>query len=140
MADNENDQKPGDFVGGEGVLQTDIAQDDTYARADMNLIRRAISEGWEIPQAKKAQVVDRLLEIAQKKSCQVSTKTGIVQLDGPADSNAVKAASVLVAMTGERQRDIHAQDKNDRIDTGKATDRVAVDPVVLERPILPQVK
>ncbi len=53
--------------------------------------------------------------------------------------DAAKAVSSIVKtavqMEAQIQADDHLQDKNARLDDGKATERIAVDPVVLERPV-----
>lgn len=52
------------------------------------------------------------------------TRDGVETVDGPADANAISAAKVLVAMAGQNQADRHLDDKNARLDAGKATERV----------------
>jgi hypothetical protein len=120
--------------------QGEILADPHREQSDINLIRRAVRERWPVPAAMKVEVVERLRTIVAKTEVQVMTKEGLAMLDGPADSNANAAARVLVAMDGLNQADDHLADKNKRMDEGKPTERVAVEPVVLERPINPNLK
>lgn len=92
--------------------------------ADMNTIRRALRERWPIPEETRSVLLERLKTIIEKPTVQAMSKDGPVSLDGPADANAVRAASVLVAMMAQNQADDHLADKNQRLDEGKATERV----------------
>lgn len=49
-------------------------------------------------------IVDRLFEIIEKKTVSVATKLGPVNLDGPADANAIAATRALIAMVGQNQK------------------------------------
>lgn len=53
--------------------------------------------------AVRRNVMDRLLEVVDKRVVEVPTKTGPAFLDGPADANSVAAARVLVAMDSQNQ-------------------------------------
>lgn len=99
------------------------------------MLARAIREGWEIPKAKRGEIVDRLLRVMEKEEVAVMTKEGIETLDGPADTNAIGAARVLVAMDGQNQTDFWNQDKNERLDAGKTTENVGIAPVILRKPV-----
>lgn len=94
------------------------------------MISRAIRERWPVPDGMKRRTLHRLAKVIRKTAVMVNTKDGPVPVDGPADANAVRAAAVLVAMTGQNQTDDWNNDKNDRLDAGKATERV--DGVVLK--------
>ena len=93
-------------------------------QSDCAMARRAIREGW--PVKRREMVVERLEEIVEKRTLTIATATGIVEVEGPADSNAIAAARVLVAMDGLNQADDHLQDKNQRLDAGQATEAIAV--------------
>lgn len=83
---------------------------------------RAVRERWPIPAEKKPEIVARL--------------TAVVARSGPeADSAAVQAARVLALMEGQNQTDHWNTDKNTRLDQGKTTDRVGIEPVIIERPV-----
>ena len=92
---------------GLGPLQTDLVAGSTHVASDLNMLRRAIKEGWPIDQHKRPAIVDRLLDITNKTGSTVMTKEGPVTLDAVADSNAISAARVLVAMAGQNQADRH---------------------------------
>lgn len=74
-------------------------------REDLKLVERAVRKGWNIK--RKNMVQRRLYEIMEKTHVSVPTKNGMVDCDGPADSNAIAAARVLVAMNGQDQADDH---------------------------------
>lgn len=110
----ENPQKQGESAGGQGenseILTTQnptILTDPHRVISDVKLVGRAVREHWPVPAAVKPRIVDRLLDIVEKETCQVMSKEGPVSLDGPADANSVAAARVLVAMTGQNQADRH---------------------------------
>src|SRR4051812_7409767 len=105
--------------GGLGELQTDLLAGDTHIKSDLRLIARAVREGWDVAKDRRVRVVDRLMKVVDKEAVSVMTKDGPVSLDGPADSAAVGAARVLVAMDSINQTDYWNQDKNDRLDSGK---------------------
>jgi hypothetical protein len=70
---------------------------------DLRLLNRAVRSGWNI---KRKNMIKRRLEgILGKTVVSVPTKNGMVEVDGPADSNAIAAARVLVAMNGQDQAD-----------------------------------
>lgn len=89
---------------GDGLLS------DPYRTAtDLNMTRKAIRCGWNIPDAAKPRIVNRLVKIVD---------------DNPDDGDAIKAASVLRSMDAQDQdADIKAIEL-ERIDSGKATQAV----------------
>lgn len=91
-------------------------------QSDLNLIRRAMRERWAVPADVQQLAVERLKMIIQKPTVTTMTQEGPASLDGPADANAVRAASVLVAMSAQNQADDHLADKNSRLDAGKPTE------------------
>src|SRR4051812_30387797 len=117
--------------GSGGALSTDLLTSDGVAETkrtqeDIALVSRAVREGWPIPAAKKADVVNRLLETVEKRETAIMTKDGPVVVDGPADSNSTAAARVLVAMDAANQTDHWNDDKNKRLDEGKPTEITGV--------------
>lgn len=107
--DNPNSQnEPGGEITppGEGLC-TPILIDPKMEKADINLARRAIRERWPLTAEVRQGLINRLLRIVDKEEVAVSTKEGIEYLDGPADTNAIAAARVLVAIEGQSQADQH---------------------------------
>lgn len=97
-------------------------------RNDLKLLGRAVRSGWNIK--RKNMIKRRLEEIMQKTSVSVPTKNGMVDCDGPADSNAIAAARVLVAMNGQDQADDHLAIKNGQPESSTVvniTNNVSVD-------------
>lgn len=93
---------------GQGPDVGDLLSDPHHTRADCRLAARAVRERWPVPDAAKTVVVERLLKIIDKREVEVICRNGqTVTVDGPADSNAIAAARVLVAMTGQVQSDEH---------------------------------
>lgn len=130
MSENEITIKSGGQGEGPAVLV-----DAHRTKSDINLISRAVREGWNVPVEGRAIVVRRLLGVVAKTSVDVMTKEGPANMEGPADQNAVAASRVLVAMDAVNQTDYWNQDKNERLDSGKATERVGIAPVVIEQAI-----
>jgi hypothetical protein len=95
--------------------------------ADINLIASAVRRRWPVPPETAAVVIDRLTKIVQKQTVGVMTKEGPADLEGPADANANAAARVLVAMEAQNQADDHLDDKNARLDAGKATENTVTE-------------
>lgn len=97
-----------------------ILSDPHRTTSDIKTVGRAVREGWGVDAEIKLEVKARLLEVVRKKTVTVMTKLGPYALDGPADSNAVAAARVFVAMNGQDQADDHAAMKqnhgNDNIE------------------------
>jgi hypothetical protein len=93
-----------------GELNT-VLMTDGDERKDIALVRRAIKERWAGVESKASAIVERLAEIVEKRTVEVVTKQGVVNVDCPADQNAIAAASVLVTMMGQNQRDELAERK-----------------------------
>ena len=95
-----------------GLLTSDNPKE---IKKDLRMIEGAVRKGWNIK--RKNMIQRRLLEIMEKTHVSVPTKNGMVDCDGPADSNAIAAARVLVAMNGQDQTDDHLALKiNDQSD------------------------
>jgi hypothetical protein len=98
---------------------------DINDRKDRALIRTAVSRRWPVKQELREKVVDaldRAMTVAQEQG-----DVGAI----------VDVSKTLVVIEGQNQTDDHLADKNDRLDQGKLTERVAVEPVILERPVRP---
>ena len=93
-------------------LSTPFLRDSISAeKADLALARRAVRERWPMSDAVRRNVMDRLLEVVDKRVVEVPTKTGPAFLDGPADANSVAAARVLVAMDAQNQAEAQFENK-----------------------------
>ena len=89
---------------GDGLLA------DPYRTAtDLNLTRKAIRCGWNIPDAAKPRIVGRLVKIVD---------------DNPDDGDAIKAASVLRAMDSQDQDLAIKEHELARLDSGKLSGAV----------------
>lgn len=93
-------------------------------RSDINMVRRAVREGWPIPTEKRGDVTGRLLKIIDKQAVSILTEDGVVEVEDRADTNAIAAARVVVQMDSINQTDYWNYDKNERLDAGKPTERV----------------
>jgi hypothetical protein len=124
---------------GEGELHSDLLTPPTGLRdvtgRDIGLMRRAVRERWPVDDKMRAAIMERMGKIISKPAVQVMTASGKQILDGPADSNAVRAAGVIVAMVQQNQADDHLAEKNARIDAGLATENIQVAPTIIRRPI-----
>jgi hypothetical protein len=92
--------------GGQGA-SVSILADPHRTASDINLARRAVRQRWPVKDEHRGIVVDRLMDIVQKAEVSVMTKEGPEKIEGPADSNAIAAARVLVAMESQNQADEH---------------------------------
>jgi hypothetical protein len=73
------------------------------------LVRRAIRNGWNVPDSAKPRIVGRLVTIVDQ---------------SPDDGDAIKAASVLRSMDAQDQDLAIKEHELERIDSGKATQAV----------------
>ena len=80
------------------------------------MVARAVRNGWPVPDALRGKVVDRL--------------DGL--LDSPDDRTAIAAARAVVEINRQNIDIDMTEDKNDRLDAGKATDRVEMPVKVLK--------
>ena len=94
--------------GGQGELT--VFSDQHRMATDLNMTRRAVRERWPITPEKLPIVVDRLVEIVQRKTVDVIAGEGIFPSVYHADANALKAASVLRSMKADNQADDHHED------------------------------
>ncbi len=88
-------------LSGKGV--SGLLLDPLAETKDISLLRRAIKERWRIPEDRKDGLVTRLFDIVEKTSVTVMTKDGPESIDDKADTNAIAAARVIVAMEGQNQ-------------------------------------
>lgn len=90
------------------------------------MVRRAIRERWPIDEAKRPVIAKRLVDIVETEETTFIGQDGKpVTVTDKADTNAIQAARVLVSMDGLNQGDEHLDDKNQRLDSGKATENIA---------------
>lgn len=76
---------------------------------DTRLVAKAAKQRWPINQKKRNTLVNRLTGIVEKTSVSTMTKHGeVVEVELPADINAIQAAKVLVEMEAQNQKDDHA--------------------------------
>lgn len=89
-------------------LSGDLLTEPHNLLRDIALTGSAVKQRWPIDDAKRGQLIERLMGVVLKETVSVPTKDGIFNLDGPADSNAVAASRVLVAAMAQNQADEHA--------------------------------
>lgn len=80
-------------------------------RRDLGILRRAAKEGWDVPACDRPDIVQRMVGIVKRTSVTVGSMMGPIESEGVADAQAIRAAQVLVAMTGQNQADRHHEDK-----------------------------
>lgn len=110
--------------GGQGV--SSLLSDPHRQASDVAMISRAVREGWHVPMDKRPHIVNRLLKIVDKETCEVMTKAGPAHLDGPADANAIAASALLQRMTAQNLGDIHHQEKQGNDDERLKNERASV--------------
>lgn len=131
---------PVESTGGMGAAA--LTDDPRHVRSDLALVHRAIARRWVIPSKAYEALPAKMLKIVEAETVEVKT----VDKDGNAISMTVSnsraqvsAAKVLAALEAQNQTDDHAEDKNQRLDSGKNTEQVGhavkyiagVDPGVL---------
>lgn len=78
---------------------------ENQVQSDTRLINRAVRGRWGV---RRTGMIRRRLEgIVEKESVTVASRVGPIDVDYPADVNAVAAARVLVQMNGQDQADDH---------------------------------
>lgn len=82
-------------------------------RKDVALLHNGIKRRWNVPLAKREELKADL-DWARDAAKGTGDYEGVVQ-----------NVRTWVAMTGQDQADEHLQDKNDRLDSGKATENVS---------------
>lgn len=86
------------------------------------IAKRAIRERWPVDPAIMARVIARADALVQKSTRTVATAMGPVEVD--ADDGAIAAMKVILTANAQNQIDDHVEDKNARLDAGKATENV----------------
>lgn len=111
---------PPDIATSRGIgLSEPILLNPATVRSDSRMVARAIKERWPVPEDRKAGLVDRLFGIVAKTFVTVMDKTGnTVELDDKADTNAIAAARVIVAMEGQNQEEERPEAKAPTINIG----------------------
>ncbi len=103
-----NDAVSATVSGGQGQ-DSGILADPGHAAQDAKLVRRAIRNGWNVPDSAKPRIVGRLVTIVDQ---------------SPDDGDAIKAASVLRAMDAQDQDLAIKEHELARIDGGQATQAI----------------
>jgi hypothetical protein len=100
-----------------GQGDTSLLTDPHHKRADLRLLRRAVLNGWPVPDSLRAKLVERLEG----------------QLDDP-DSRVVAAAIRSgIALHDSNLKTLEVLDKLDRLDAGESTENVrSVVKIVIE--------
>jgi hypothetical protein len=98
-----------------------ILSNEQHTISDLKTVARAIRRRWDISDETREVIGARLLKIMRKETVLAMTRDGPMRFDGPADSNAVAAARVFVAMNGQDQADDHLIVKRE-IERGGSTD------------------
>lgn len=91
--------------------------------ADIKMVGAIVSRS-RVSEPLRRELFDRLAAIVRKETVTVATMDGSIEVEGPADRNAIAAAAVLAKMDDAAQRDEHQAVKDARIDAGLATDNV----------------
>jgi uncharacterized protein (UPF0147 family) len=86
---------------------------DGHEREHLRMLRRAIVEGWEIPDHIKSRAPEVVASI----------------LENGNDRERLRAAEVLAAMKRDNVNNLIALDKIERLEDGTATDRIEFKPM-----------
>lgn len=102
--------------------------------ADINLIRRAGREGWNIPKEAMEEAGTILHAIAKQSTTTILDGEG-KQFEVSNARNQIAAVKALAELDKINQADHWNQDKNDRLDSGKLTENHGIMPAIVEQPI-----
>ena len=95
----------------EEAQRSDFMEDPTRRGKDLQMARFAVRQGWNVSKAMK----DKVLKMAEE-----VIDTSVVARDR------IAAAKLAIEADKVDQADEHLRDKNERIDSGKATDSSTV--------------
>lgn len=102
-----------------------LLTDPGHVRGDLEQINKAVRLGWDVPQRLKDKILKRAEKIMDADTLPVFDANGCeVQSATKAHEIAVRTMAVVANMTGQDQADRHLEDKNKRLDEGKATENV----------------
>jgi hypothetical protein len=96
---NDKDRYSPDGADGKGPMTV----------GDMSVVKRALTELWDVPAQHRTKLIERLGEMVQ---------------DGDAD-DLPRIGGLLVQMSNTNLRALELADKSDRLDKGEATDVVS---------------
>lgn len=96
-----------EWAGGQGDLAP--------TRETLSLVRRAVGNGWEIPDQLRSALPALCAKIA------IDEKKG--------DRERLRAVEILRSMTRDNVDAAQVVDKVDRLDSGQATDRIELGPI-----------
>ena len=106
MSQNENSENLPEWAGGQGAAPS---------RAALATIRRAVSNDWDIPDAWKAAPPAMCAKIASDES--------------KGDRERLRAIEILRAMQRDNLDAAQVLDRVERLDEGRATDRIELGPI-----------
>ena len=115
--------------------QTEILGDDDHIRGDARLVGRAIRKGWNIDEDMRKLLKERAVATLKKTlvaTGQYDDQGNAIMSEHYADTNALKAGALILQMDGMDQADDHLDDKNKRLDEGKATENVVERVITVE--------
>ena len=116
----------------EGTPTSSLDPSDEKARG---LVRKAIAQRWPgLDEKARGEFVEglKVANEAMQKGVKAANSVADAAAAARALASIVKTAA---AMEQQQQADDHLADKNDRLDTGKLTDRVGMEPIVCCTPV-----
>lgn len=102
----QNGQRMPEWVGGKGADQT---------RSTLQMIKRAVTNGWSIPDEWKQELPQLCLRIATD--------------ENKGDRERLRATEILRAMSRDNLDALQVLDKIERLDGGEATERIELAPI-----------
>ena len=106
MSQEANDDNLPEWAGGKG---------ETPARSSLTMIRQAVANNWNIPDAWKAGLPAMCAKIASD--------------DSKGDRERLRAIEILRAMQRDNLDAAQVLDRVERLDEGRATDRIELAPI-----------
>lgn len=111
-ANSESQNTPDRLEEGNGEIieRAEVCASKRHSRSDAKLVSRAVRNGWPVPDHLRAKVVGRL--------------DGL--LESADDRTAIAAARAVVEINKQNIEIDMAEDKADRLDAGKVTERMEI--------------
>jgi hypothetical protein len=106
MGQQANDENLPEWIGGQG---------EAPARSSLTMIRQAVANNWNIPDAWKAALPAMCAKIASDES--------------KGDRERLRAVEILRAMQRDNLDAAQVLDRVERLDEGRATDRIELAPI-----------
>lgn len=115
-------------------LGSGIMEERGHEKGDIRMAQMAINRGWPVDAARREKVMARAEKILDKTHVVVGVDADgqPIVSDAKADELALRAGQLILAADNHNQADRHLEDKNARLDSGKATENITERVITVE--------